>query len=319
MGKLARNTCRTPPLQDDPPFQYIDKSLAIIGRTFESHNVRLEQEFVGQRLFLATQFESVNERFRKLENSTRTQFENVDGRIQKLEESTTTQFEKIHKQFGEIHKQFEEVNKRVDNVDERVTARLRQIENASRNFLRTRGWEQIAPVGILTPSGELSIPIGFPRTVREFWDLKEPGNRPRLVRLSRFYGLRWNTEWSADEESNDGYDDNTEDDTAKSGNSQDASSTTSDGPMPLEDAVQQHPRIAHRALASSLGLSYDGIEAFMRRAREMREGKIKASAKRKQQEDSSDKSNKRKTRAPLLEDLTNVTSPSGHVSSPGKS
>ncbi len=185
MGKLARNTCRTPPLQDDPPFQYIDKSLAIIGRTFESHNVRLEQEFVGQRLFLATQFESVNERFRKLENSTRTQFENVDGRIQKLEESTTTQFEKIHKQFEEVNKHFEEVNKRVDNVDERVTARLRQIENGSRNFLRTRGWEQIAPVGILTPSGELSIPIGFPRTVREFWDLKEPGNRQYIMSIIR--------------------------------------------------------------------------------------------------------------------------------------
>ncbi|KAL8909877.1 MAG: hypothetical protein Q9171_004827 [Xanthocarpia ochracea] len=241
MGKLARNTCRTPPLQDDPPLRYIDKSLAIIGHTFESHEVRLEQEFVGQRLFIAKQFERVNERFenlngrvRELEESTRTQFENVNGRIEKLEKSTTTQFEKIHKQF-------EETNKRVDNVDERMTARLRQIENASRNFLRTRGWEQIAPVGNLSPSGQLLIPDDFPRTVRQFWDLKEPGNRPRLVRLNRFYGLRWNAEWLADVESNDGYDDNTEDDTSKSGSSQDASSTTSDAPMPLEDAVQQNP------------------------------------------------------------------------------
>ena len=171
MGKLARNTCRTPPLQDDPPFRYIDKSLAIIGHTFESHEVRLEEEFLGQRLFIARQFESVNERFQELENSTNTQFEYINGRIQELEKSTTTQFEKINKQFEETNKP----------VDERMIARLRQIENASRNFLRTRGWEQIAPVGVLDPSGKFLIPNDFPRTVRQFWDLKEPGNRQYIM------------------------------------------------------------------------------------------------------------------------------------------
>ena len=108
----------------------------------------------------------------------------------------------------------------------------------------------------------------------------------------------------ADEESN-GWDEET--------NKSDASSEDDNisvaAPIPLETAIRQNPSIAHRALASALGLSYDGIEAFMRRAQELRERRKTTSEKRKQCEDTYVPSKKTKGRSPSFETLTNVTSP----------
>lgn len=81
------------------------------------------------------------------------------------------------------------------------------------------------------------------------------------------------------------------------------------GSMSLETSVRKNLRIAHRALASTLGSSYNGIQVFMRRAQEMRENKSKANGKRKQGEDTPSRGKKRKSRSPALEALTDVTSP----------
>ena len=127
---------------------------------------------------------------------------------------------------------------------------------------------------------------------------------PTLIRLSRVYGLQWNSEWMADQESN-GWDEETD----KSDASFEDNNISVASPIPLETAIRQNPRIAHRALASSLGLSYDGIEAFMRRAQELRERRKTTSEKRKQCEDTDGPSKKTKSRSPSFETLTNVTSP----------
>lgn len=109
-------------------------------------------------------------------------------------------------------------------------------------------------------------------------------------------------EWMADQE---GWDE----DTDKSNSSTEDESISSAGPMPLETAIRQNLRITHRALASTLGLSYNGIQVFMRRAQEMRENKSKANSKCKQGEDTASRRKKRKSRSPPLEALTDVTSP----------
>ena len=177
MGQLARKASRTPPIHDDPPFHYIDKSLAILGRTFDTHEVRLEQEFLSQRKFIASQFgeitksvEQVGVRVQELEKSMGIQsreIEQVGGRVQELEKSMDIQCRETNQKI-ELQSQ---------TTDALLRTRLYQIENTSRNFLRTRGWEQIAPVGVLSPSGELSIPHNLPRTVQQFWNLREPDNR----------------------------------------------------------------------------------------------------------------------------------------------
>lgn len=122
---------------------------------------------------------------------------------------------------------------------------------------------------------------------------------PILDSLSPFYGLQWNKEWLADEESSRENENNQDMGTEKLDDSNEDSSPLSAGPMPLETAVQTNPRIAHRVRASPLGLSHDARAAVMRRARETRDARIKASVKRKQQEDTPDESKKKKTQTPL--------------------
>ena len=209
MGQLARKASRTPPIHDDPPFHYIDKSLAILGRTFDTHEVRLEQEFFSQRKFIASQFgeitksveglfqsthrliEQVGVRVQELEKSMGIQSretEQVGGRVQELEKSMGIQSRETEQVGGRVQEleksmgiQSRETNQKIElqsqTTDALLRTRLYQIENTSRNFLRTRGWEQIAPVGVLSPSGELSIPHNLPRTVQQFWNLREPDNR----------------------------------------------------------------------------------------------------------------------------------------------
>ena len=57
--QLAHKAIQIPPSQDQPPFEYIDQSLTILGRTFDSYNQRIWEEFLSQRQFIASEFRSV--------------------------------------------------------------------------------------------------------------------------------------------------------------------------------------------------------------------------------------------------------------------
>lgn len=81
IGQLARKAFRTPPVQEDPPLHYIDKSLAILGRTFDTHEIRLEQEFLSQRNFIASQFGDFKKAVEELLQSTNRLIEKVGGRV----------------------------------------------------------------------------------------------------------------------------------------------------------------------------------------------------------------------------------------------
>ena len=135
MGQLAKEAARTPPSEDHSPFEYVDRSLTVLGRTFNTHSQRMRHEFLGQREFIASQFRDVEKR--------------MDGR-------------------------FEEVDRRFEEMDKRMRHFFDQVQRASRNFLRIRGWEEISPVGKLDAQGEIHTPEYFPGTVRRFWALKHP-------------------------------------------------------------------------------------------------------------------------------------------------
>jgi len=89
----------------------------------------------------------------------------------------------------------------------------------------------------------------------------------RLIQLLRFYSIQGYEEWGMDADSFEGDSD--------SDRSTADSSESLRFPVRLEVAVRAHPVIAHRALASQLGLAYDGIQSFMERAQELRHARAK--------------------------------------------
>ena len=96
------------------------------------------------------------------------------------------------------------------------------------------------------------------------------------------------------------------------------SSKSSGLPITLEVAVRSNPEITHRALAASLGLSYDGIQRFIERAQELSQARAKERSKRRHEEQTSEEK-KRRSLKRLPEEGTEVTSPTEPLSSQGRS
>ena len=190
--ELAQEAARTPPSEEDSPLEYVDRGLTILGRTFDSHSERLRQEFLGQREFIASQikeveakingrfkemdgrFEEIDGRLKEMENKMDGRFEEIDGRLKEMEnkmDGRSKEIEnKMDKRFQDVD---EKIDKKIEGVEKRMRNHLDLLHNASRNFLRTRGWEAISPVGLLDPGGGINIPEYFPRTIRHFWRLKD--------------------------------------------------------------------------------------------------------------------------------------------------
>ncbi|KAL9591802.1 MAG: hypothetical protein Q9179_007356 [Wetmoreana sp. 5 TL-2023] len=274
MGQLARETARTPPSEEDPPLEYIDRSLTVLGRTLQMQDQRIEKEFLAQRQFIAGEFRRVDERFLKAEQKIEQRFKEADEQFTKLERAIGRRFEESERS---INRRFEESERRIDQrfeeADRKMRQRFNHAQRASRNFLRTRGWEEIYPVGSFDAQGGLHTPQYFPRTVRSFWRLRNPSQREKLVFLVRFYQIQGYEEWGQDTDSD-------LDDSSETTSSRSWKKT----PSPtLEDAVHSNPHIAHRALAAHLGLVYDEIQKFMDRAQEM--GQARAGERKKRSHD----------------------------------
>ena len=305
MGQLAKESSRTPPSEGNSPFEYIDRSLTILGRTSDVYSEQMRKEFLSQREFIANQIKEVD---KKLENTK----EEVNKKFEDLEEK--------------MDGRFKEVDKKIDSVNNNMRDYLSHMQKATRNSLRTRGWEEIYPVGSLDSHGGIQTPDYFPRNVRHFWRLKDPTQSKssvanvaeilrltretvdRLVYLIRFYKIQGYEEWGRDADSLEGY-----------SNSNDSSEGTSESsrlsmPIPLEEAVRSNPEIAHRALGAQLGLAYDEIQRFMERAKELSQGQV-ISNKRGRDDQAPEE---RKKRGFNLSDLTEVTSPTEPRSSQGR-
>jgi hypothetical protein len=110
MGQLAQDTARTPPSEHDPPLEYVDRSLTILGRTLDAYNQRMREEFLGQRGFIASQFREVEKK--------------MDERFQKVEK-------KMDGRFEEVEKRFQAVDRRFDKQENEIRDVKVQLENAA--------------------------------------------------------------------------------------------------------------------------------------------------------------------------------------------
>ncbi len=199
MGQLAKESSRTPPSEGNSPFEYIDRSLTTLGRTSDVHSERMREEFLSQREFIAHQikeveikvdgrFNEVEKQFEDAEEKMHRRFKEadkkMDGRFNEVDKKLEEKMEKMDGRFNEVDKKleekmekmdrrFNEVDKKIDGVDNKIRDYLNHMQKASRNFLRTRGWEEIYAVGSLDPHGGIQTPDYFPRNVRHFWRLKD--------------------------------------------------------------------------------------------------------------------------------------------------
>ena len=270
-------------------------------------------------------FNVVNKGFNEIDKK----LEEVDIRfnvVDKRFNAVDKKLEEVDKRFNAVDKKLEEVDKKIDGVNNNMRDYLNHMQKASRNSLRTRGWEEIYPVGSLDSHGGIQTPDYFPRNVRYFWRLKDLTQSKssvanvaeilrltretvdRLVYLIRFYKIQGYEEWGRDADSFEGYSD--------SNNSSEGTSELSRLPMPipLEEAVRSNPEIAHRALGAQLGLAYDEIQRFMERAKELSQGQVIGN-KRGRDDQASEE---RKKRGFNHLDLTEVTSPTEPRSSQGR-
>ncbi|MCJ1383633.1 hypothetical protein MMC17_006747 [Xylographa soralifera] len=321
IGKLARDAARTPP-PDGEPFEFIDRSLTILGRTFDTYDERMRQEFLGQREFIASQSRGVDLRFEEIENKMNRRFDEVDKRFDEVDKKFKALEQKMDRRFEEVDKK---MDRRFEEVDKKMRQRFDHIQKASRNFLRTRGWEEIYPVGSFDSQGSILTPQYFPRTVKRFWKLKGPSQSKqsendiiqslgltrsivhRLIYLTRFYNIQGYEEWGMDVESHEGCSDSDE--------STEGSSKSSRLPVPVEVAVRSNPEIAHRALAAQLGLVYDEIQKFMERAHEFGNTQPQEENKRRQDNQTSADRKRRAFKRSPEDEGTELTSPVDHPSS----
>ncbi|MCJ1473144.1 hypothetical protein MMC13_001795 [Lambiella insularis] len=114
IGQLARNAARTPPSDKDPPLVYMDRSLTILGRTFDTHTSECSKEFLAQREFIANGFrdmeKKMDRRFEEMEikivgveKKMDRRFEEVEIKIVGVENRMDQQFKQVDRRFNDIH------------------------------------------------------------------------------------------------------------------------------------------------------------------------------------------------------------------------
>lgn len=143
MGQLAKDAARTPPSEDDPPFEYVDRSLTILGRTFDANNQKMRQEFLSQREFIASQSRGIEEKIKEVEKKMDGRFEEVDGRFGEMEKKMDGRFEKVDERF-----------QKVDDDIRDIKAHLSNAAAITRNGRIRRMHEPIHLIKVLKPTAD---------------------------------------------------------------------------------------------------------------------------------------------------------------------
>ena len=151
MGQLARDAARTPPSEDEPPLEYVDQSLTILGRTFEIYDQKIRQEFLGQRDFIASQFREVDKmmdgRFKEFEKK-------MDGRFKEVDERFKEAEKKMDERFREVNERFQNIDRRLDMQESDIRNIKAQLDNAeaiTRNGRLRRMHQSINLIKVLKP------------------------------------------------------------------------------------------------------------------------------------------------------------------------
>lgn len=168
MGQLAQDAARTPPDENGPPLEYVDRSLTILGRTFETYDQRMRQEFLGQRDFIASQFREVEKKMdgrfeeveKKIDGRSKEvdgRFKEVDGRFEDLEKKMDGRFKEVDGGFKQVDGRFKLVDERFNQVDEELRDVKAQLENAAaytRNGRLRRMHQPINLIKVLKPGSD---------------------------------------------------------------------------------------------------------------------------------------------------------------------
>lgn len=190
MGQLAQDTARTPPSEDDPPLEYVDRSLTILGRTFDSSKQTMRQEFLSQREFIASQFRDVEKkmdgRFQEVEKKMDRRFQEVDGRFQEMEK-------KMDGRFQEMDGRFQEVDRRFDKQESEIRDIKVQLENAAaitRNGRLSRMHQPINLTKVLKPTNDPHkfVWASHPQVPKHMKDIYILGQRAKGIFEPRWDG-----------------------------------------------------------------------------------------------------------------------------------
>jgi hypothetical protein len=143
---------------------------------FQKMEDTMDRGFQGVEVTMDRQFEELGDtmdrRFQEVEDKMDQRFQEVedtmDRRFQELEDTMDRGLQEVE---DTMDRGFQELENKMDG---KLRQQLGHLQKASRNALRTRGWEEIYPVGPLDDHGRACIPRYFPRTVKLFWKLKMP-------------------------------------------------------------------------------------------------------------------------------------------------
>ncbi|KAL8679404.1 MAG: hypothetical protein Q9186_004315 [Xanthomendoza sp. 1 TL-2023] len=221
-------------------------------RFLEVHATRIRYEFhqVHQKIdtgfaALDVKFDQLNNRFTIFEASVDQRFHSIDQR-----------FQSIDQRFQSIDQRFQSIDQRFQSVDQKfqcLELDLRHLKAYFRNSKLTRLHQSIHIIYILDSSLQpIVVPVVppyFPKNVKAFLGLRD--HISSLASLCRSYDCcDWNT-WHLFEQ------DDTVSDT-------DSSSSRSECPRTLEDAVALYPELALRELGEALGLDLDRLDEKLR-------------------------------------------------------
>ena len=147
MGQLAQDAARTPPSQDNPPLIYVDRSLTILDRTFNTNNQKIRTEFLSQRDFISSQFREVEQKIDK-------QFEEmekkVDGQFEEMEKKVDERFEEMEKKMDE---RFKEVDERFQKINHRFDMQQSELQDVKSKLQNVK--VQLKNTAAITRNGRL--------------------------------------------------------------------------------------------------------------------------------------------------------------------
>lgn len=92
ISQLAQKASLPPPSEDQPPWEYVDRTFTVLGQTLNSFDERMRQEFLAQQELIISQFfkfeakikTEIDRRFEKVEDKINGCFEEIEGTLQEL-------------------------------------------------------------------------------------------------------------------------------------------------------------------------------------------------------------------------------------------
>ncbi|KAL8650707.1 MAG: hypothetical protein Q9226_005030 [Calogaya cf. arnoldii] len=91
---------------------------------------------------------------------------------------------------------------RLDETEKKFNAKFDEMESyfedsraICQNALCVQPWQRMKHVTGTYSWGRLNLSPHFSRTVRSFWQLKDPSNRDTLATLLRYYNVRGYQQW----------------------------------------------------------------------------------------------------------------------------